>query len=64
MSGVARFSSFWRTGGLNYLEQVNIATNALRKVLKEPLRSEAMGRSNFSFRQFTYKEGVESKPGM
>ena len=63
MSGAARFSSFWRVAGLNYLEQVNVATNALRRVLKEPMRSEVMGRSAYSFRKFTYEGAVEHKPG-
>ena len=57
-----RFSSFFRQAGLNYLEAVNTSTNALRAVLKEPMKSEVMGRSTFTMRTFTYAGGEESAP--
>eukprot|EP01138_Halocafeteria_seosinensis_P012335 gb/GECG01012604.1/.p1 GENE.gb/GECG01012604.1/~~gb/GECG01012604.1/.p1 ORF type:complete len:101 (+),score=5.56 gb/GECG01012604.1/:1-303(+) len=59
-----RFSSLWRRAGLNYLQQVNIATHALRNTLKEPQRSEAFGRSTWAFRQVVYQDGKEMAPGM
>ena len=32
----------------------------VRRVLKEPFRSESLGRSQFKYREFTYGEGKES----
>jgi hypothetical protein len=64
MSAVTRFSSNWRLSGLNYLEMINIAATSMRKVLKEPLRSESLGAAKFHYREFVYEGGAESAPGM
>lgn len=45
MSGAAtqkavKFTSAFRLAGLNYLEALTVQTNALRRVMKEPMRSE------------------------
>jgi hypothetical protein len=58
-----KFSSSFRLAGMNYLQALSAQTSALRKVLKEPLRSERMGKSVFRFREFTYVDGKESLPG-
>jgi len=65
MSGAApsRFSSFWRRSGLNYLEMVTVASTSMRNCLKEPLRSEALGRTTFQFRQFNFENGEELPAG-
>jgi hypothetical protein len=63
MSGaVTKFSSHWRIAGLNYLEMINVASNSLRSVMKEPARTEALGAAKFHFRQHSYAAGVESLP--
>jgi Mitochondrial ATP synthase epsilon chain len=62
MSAVTRFSSNFRLSGLNYLEMINIATTSMRKVLKEPLRSESLGAAKFHYREFVYEGGVEGTP--
>lgn len=59
-----KFTSSYRQAGLNYLDVLSTASTALRKVLKEPQRSEALARSNFKYREFTYSEGKESAPCM
>lgn len=58
-----KFTSAFRLAGLNYLQALNAQTVALRKVLKEPLRTERMGKASFRFREFTYIDGKESAPG-
>jgi len=62
MSGAGKLTASFRKAGLNYLEYLNTQTTALRSVLKEPMRSDVMGRTTFSYRAFTYPGGVESKP--
>lgn len=57
------FTSAFRLAGMNYLDQLQASSQALRKVLKEPLRSEALGKSQFKFREFTYADGKESAGG-
>lgn len=59
-----KYTSYWRIAGLNYLEQTNITATALRQVLKEPFKSESLGRSLFKYREFPYAEGKELPPGM
>jgi Mitochondrial ATP synthase epsilon chain len=56
-------TSYWRAAGLTYLDQLNIATTSLRKVLKEPLRSESLGKAQYRFREFNYADGKELAPG-
>jgi hypothetical protein len=56
------FTSFYRLAGLGYLDSLEVASTALRKVLKEPFRSEALGRSNFKYREFAY-DGEKEFPG-
>lgn len=60
----AAFTSAYRLAGLNYLEVSAAASTALRTSLKEPARSEALGRSQFKYREFTYDAatGAESAP--
>lgn len=58
-----KFTSAFRLAGLNYLQALNAQTVALRQVLKEPLRTERMGKASFRFREFTYIDGKESAPG-
>ena len=36
---VIRSGPHWRMAGMNYLEAINVATNALRQVIKEPRKS-------------------------
>ncbi len=57
------FSSNWRLAGLNYLEMINVASVALRRVMKEPTRTEALSAAKFHYREFTYPNGAESEPG-
>ena len=45
VAATVKKGSFWRLAGLTYLDQLNIATTALRKVLKEPHRTEALGKA-------------------
>lgn len=56
------FTSFYRLAGMGYLDSLAVASTALRRVLKEPARSEALGRSNFKYREFTYADGKEAAP--
>lgn len=60
---VVKFSSYFRVAGLTYLDQLDIASSALRRVLKEPLRSEALARSHYKYRDFKYVDGKELAPG-
>lgn len=48
---------------MNYLDALTVQTTALRKVMKEPMRSEALGRSSFKYREFSYADGKESTAG-
>lgn len=59
---VKKMATYWRSAGLTYLDQLNIASTALRSVLKEPARTEAMGKAQFRYREFTYPGGKESAP--
>jgi len=58
----AAFTSAYRLAGLSYLDVTAASSTALRTCLKEPARSEALGRSNFKYREFTYDAatGAES----
>ncbi len=56
------FSSFYRVAGLSYLDALNVASISLRKVMKEPARTEAQSRANYKFREFNYAGGHESSP--
>jgi hypothetical protein len=47
-------ASFYRRAGMSYLDALASASTALRTVLKEPLRTEALARSNFKYREFQY----------
>jgi len=60
---VAKSATFWRLAGMTYLDQLNVATTALRKVMKEPARTEALGKSQFRYREFNYADGKELAPG-
>ena len=58
MSGVARkYASVWRRSGLNYIQAMTAASNALRNVLREPKRSKAMARAAQTYRMLAYEEG-------
>jgi len=52
----------------SFIDYLSTSSTALRRVLKEPQRSEALSRSNFKYREFTYaldeagKEFKESAP--
>jgi len=47
----------------SFIDYLSTSSTALRKVLKEPQRTEALSRSNFKYREFTYDaEGKESLP--
>lgn len=48
---------------MNYLDALTVQTTALRKVMKEPMRSDALGRSSFKYREFTYTDGKELPGG-
>ena len=52
-------TSFYRKAGLGYLDMLGTASTALRRVLKEPQRSESLGRSNYKYREFVYSDGKE-----
>lgn len=54
-----KFTSFYRLAGMGYLDALSSASTALRKVLKEPMRSEALGRSGFKYREFVFTDGKE-----
>jgi Mitochondrial ATP synthase epsilon chain len=56
------FTQFWRLAGLNYLDQLNASTVALRKVLKEPLRSESLAKGKFRYRDFPLAGDKELPP--
>ena len=58
-----KFTSAFRLAGLNYLQALNAQTVALRKVLKEPLRTDRLGKASFRFREFSYTDGKESSAG-
>ena len=58
-----KFTSAFRLAGMNYLEALAVQTNALRRVLKEPLRSESMGKTTFKYREFSYENAKELPPG-
>lgn len=57
-----KFTSFYRQTGMTYLDMLSSASVALRRVLKEPQRTEAMSRSNYKYREFVYSEGREHAP--
>lgn len=55
-----KYTSAFRAGGLTYLDALGVASGTLRRVLKEPFKSEATGKSNYKYREFTYESGKES----
>lgn len=55
-----KFTSHWRIAGLGYLEQLSAASTALARVLKEPARSEALGKTQYRYREFTFTGGKEN----
>lgn len=58
-----KFTSFYRIAGLSYIDMLNTASTAMRKVLKEPLRTEALSKSNFKYREFSFTDGKENPGG-
>jgi len=58
-----KFTSHWRIAGLGYLEQLSAASTALARVLKEPARSEALGKTQYRYREFVFAGGKEGAPG-
>ena len=62
MPGGKLIQPFWRVAGMNYLEALDVATNALRRVLKEPIRTQLSGATHYSVREFEYEEGREKEP--
>jgi hypothetical protein len=56
---LSRFSSHWRIAGLNYLEMITVSSNALRRVMKEPMRSQALAQGAFTYRLTDFVDGVE-----
>jgi hypothetical protein len=42
-----KFTSFYRLAGMGYLDSLAVASTALRTVLREPARTEALARTNF-----------------
>ena len=62
-AAVKKGGAYWRLAGLTYLDQLNVATSALRKVLKEPHRTEVLGKSQYRFRDFAFADGKELPPG-
>eukprot|EP00441_Pelagodinium_beii_P026477 CAMPEP_0197667210 /NCGR_PEP_ID=MMETSP1338-20131121/65466_1 /TAXON_ID=43686 ORGANISM="Pelagodinium beii, Strain RCC1491" /NCGR_SAMPLE_ID=MMETSP1338 /ASSEMBLY_ACC=CAM_ASM_000754 /LENGTH=74 /DNA_ID=CAMNT_0043246397 /DNA_START=89 /DNA_END=313 /DNA_ORIENTATION=+ len=56
-----KFASAFRRSGLNYIEALTVASNALRSVLKEPKRSQAVARATVSFRDTIWREGIEAE---
>jgi hypothetical protein len=63
VQAVKKGVAYWRLAGLTYLDQLNVATSALRNVLKEPAKTEAFGKSQFRFRDFAVVNGKELPPG-
>jgi len=58
MSGVARkYASVWRRSGMNYIQAMTAASNALRHVLREPKRSEALARAAVAYRATKWEDG-------
>ena len=57
-----KFTSFYRLAGLGYLDALNVAAVSLRKVLKEPAKSESLSRATYKFRDFSYPDGKEALP--
>jgi hypothetical protein len=57
-----KFTSFYRFAGLSYIDALTTASNSLRRVLKEPMKSESLGKSNFKYREFSFTDGKEN-PG-
>eukprot|EP00607_Mallomonas_marina_P008265 CAMPEP_0182417448 /NCGR_PEP_ID=MMETSP1167-20130531/1936_1 /TAXON_ID=2988 /ORGANISM="Mallomonas Sp, Strain CCMP3275" /LENGTH=69 /DNA_ID=CAMNT_0024591039 /DNA_START=48 /DNA_END=257 /DNA_ORIENTATION=+ len=49
MSPIAKGSAFWRQAGLNYLQYLSIASNAVRSSLKEPVRSQSLAKQSLQY---------------
>ncbi|KAF0852181.1 mitochondrial Complex V (CV) F1Fo ATP synthase F1 subunit epsilon (Atp15) [Andalucia godoyi] len=47
----------WRSAGMTYLRYLNVASQALRVVLKGELKTKAKARSDFQMRVGTFDNG-------
>ena len=50
-------ASFWRVKGISYLQYLSIGANVVRNSLKEPLRTEALKRSNVHYAVSNWTDG-------
>jgi len=48
---------YWRAAGMTYLRYSNKCTELLRKALKEPARSKALGQVDFEVTRAQWVEG-------
>ncbi|KAJ0989466.1 hypothetical protein J5N97_007822 [Dioscorea zingiberensis] len=53
---------FWRAAGMTYIGYSNMVASAVRKCLKEPYRSEALGREKVHFTISKWSDGKPEKP--
>ena len=62
MASSQKAVSHFRLAGLSFIDYLSMSSTALRKVLKEPQRSEALSRSNFKYRERTGGKGAPHAP--
>ncbi|MFS7981180.1 putative H(+)-transporting two-sector ATPase [Helianthus anomalus] len=53
---------FWRSAGMTYITYSNICANLVRNCLKEPYKSEAIGREKVHFSATKWADGKPQKP--
>ncbi|KAI4331155.1 hypothetical protein MLD38_029370 [Melastoma candidum] len=53
---------FWRAAGMTYITYSNICANLVRNCLKEPYKTEVVGREKVHFSLSSWKEGKPLKP--
>ncbi|CAO2819395.1 unnamed protein product [Amaranthus hypochondriacus] len=53
---------FWRAAGMTYISYSNICASVVRNCLKEPFKSEALGREKVHYAVSKFVDGKAQKP--
>eukprot|EP00815_Leptocylindrus_aporus_P007462 CAMPEP_0116057328 /NCGR_PEP_ID=MMETSP0322-20121206/4541_1 /TAXON_ID=163516 /ORGANISM="Leptocylindrus danicus var. apora, Strain B651" /LENGTH=65 /DNA_ID=CAMNT_0003541309 /DNA_START=95 /DNA_END=292 /DNA_ORIENTATION=- len=54
-------TTFWRLAGMSYLQYVNKASAVVVNALKEPAKSQALARMEYSFNKSVWEAGTQGK---
>lgn len=56
-------SAFWRAAGMTYCGYVSKCAVALRQCMKEPFKSQTLGREKVHYKAGKYEDAKPQKPG-